>query len=222
MIGWYTAPVLDAAALAALWTIDEQLGIPPETSVPVLYLESTLNPAAHSSGTDFYGLNQISGRWLRASGVQPSDFLTWSASEQLLRTVLPYWRWAEAYGPISDAGTCMWAQLAPGTLAHATSDGAVVYAAPSAAYEANKWLDVDGSGSISLGDLRTVLAGIASKAPVRSTVAAAYAQRGGQPPQPQPVVVASRSSGGNFVRAALVAAAGAAAVYVATDPRSLR
>jgi hypothetical protein len=206
--------VLDAAALDALWQIDAQLGIPPDTSVPVLYLESSLNPAAHTNGTDFYGLNQISGRWLRASGVQPSDFLAWSAAEQLLRTVLPYWRWAEAYGPISDPGTCMWAQLAPGTLAHATSNAAVVYSAPSQAYEANKWLDVTNDGAISLGDLRTVLAAISSKAPVRSTIAAAYAQRG-----QQPVAVASRSSGSNVLLAALVAAAGAAAVYVTTEPR---
>lgn len=208
--------MLDAAALAALWQIDEQLGIPPDTSVPVLYLESGLKPAAHSSGTDFYGLNQISGRWLRASGVQPSDYLAWAASDQLLRTVLPYWRWAEAYGPISDPGTCMWAQLAPGTLARATSNASIVYASPSQAYEANKWLDVTNDGAISLGDLREVLAGIASKSPVRSTIAAAYAQRGTAPP----VAVASRSSGANFMLAALVAAAGATAVYVTTEPRS--
>ena len=210
--------MLDAAALAALWQIDAQLGIPPETSVPVLYLESTLSPTAHRSGADFYGLNQISGRWLRASGVQPGDYLAWSASDQLLRTVLPYWRWAEAYGPISDAGTLMWAQLAPGTLAQATSDASVVYASPSAGYDANKWLDVDGSGAIELGDLRKVLSGISSKAPVRATVAAAYAQRGVTPP----VAVASRTSGSNVLLAALVTAAAAGAVYVATDPRTLR
>lgn len=183
--------MLDAGGLDALWRIADELAIAPQSSLPVLWIESGLQTTSHRSGADFYGLNQISGRWLRAAGVDPADYLQWPAAEQLRRTVLPYWRWAGTYGAISDAATLMWAQLAPASLARATNDGAVVFAAPSQEYEANKWLDVAGDGAISLGDLRIVTTHALHTSQVQSQLAAAAARR-----RAAPAPVASRSSAG--------------------------
>lgn len=206
--------MLDAGGLDALWRIADELGIAPQSSLPVMWIESELQTTSHRSGADFYGLNQISGRWLRAAGVDPAAYLQWPAAEQLRRTVLPYWRWAGTYGSISDAATLMWAQLAPASLSRATSDDAVVFASPSIEYTANKWLDLAGDGSITLGDLRAVTTHALHTSQVQSQLAAAAARR--RAPTPATVAAAGISSGPSLVIGAALGLA-AAAAYAARE-----
>lgn len=140
----------------------------------MLYLESGLDPETHRAGTSYYGLNQISGGSLSSAGISPASYLAWPAFEQMGRVVLPYLEGAAAHGPITTPGRLELAQLAPALLSN-RSPSLVVFSAPSAEYEGNRWLDAAGKGSIVLADLESVMSSEMRRPPVVALAARAAA-----------------------------------------------
>jgi hypothetical protein len=223
---------LDAAFPAALWTMSDKTGIRPEWILPVMQLESGLNPAiGNAGGYPYYGLNQISGRWLQARGIAPADYLTWPASQQVLRVVSEYMREQQAaFGPLRSATRVYQANLYPASLKTATTMDGVVIASKgpcspgrtSDPYCANVALDHDKSGAIEVRDLAWFMGKEAATKGVQAQIAAAYALRPGEKMSdpvlgydfggaaPTPVLPIASGSGGLVLFAAFVALAWAA------------
>jgi hypothetical protein len=103
--------VLDFPASAqALWAISDATGIRPEYLLPVLSSESGLRPdIPNQAGADYYGINQVSGDYLRKRGIDPKDYLTWPASRQLHEVVSAFaksWvNYAKQFGVTIKSGT---------------------------------------------------------------------------------------------------------------------
>lgn len=165
---WTQADVGEAARVAS------SVGIPPLWLFAMLSLESALQPTSHRASSDFWGLNQLNGAFLRARGIDPGGYLQSGASVQLASGVGPYLRAQVTIGPLSTLGRVELAQLKPAALANRASDF-VVYAAPSQEYEQNRWLDLAGKGAIMLSDLEAVLARHEQHADVRALAARAGA-----------------------------------------------
>ena len=93
---------VDSAFSNALWNMYAKTGIRPEFLIPVLFSESGLNPAIQNfQGYPYYGINQINGTYLQRLGIDPSTYLTWSASQQLASVVTPYMQaQIAAFGPL--------------------------------------------------------------------------------------------------------------------------
>jgi hypothetical protein len=87
---------LDDPSYGLLWELSRQTGVPPEFFLIVMASESGLRPCIQSGAPacgqpgkyDYWGLNQIDGAILRANGINPQDYLTWPASEQLRRVII--------------------------------------------------------------------------------------------------------------------------------------
>ena len=126
----------------ALWLVNDQLGIPPEWQLAVMYLESGLDPSSVNAG-GCSGLNQLcAGTYEKYVSVPVSVYRTWAASTQLSGPVLAYWRDALAHGPINSPARLMLAQLGSSKLGDSTPPNYVVFARPSPGYTANCWLDL--------------------------------------------------------------------------------
>jgi len=177
-------PNLDWPAFGtALWAVSDQLGIRPEWQLPVMALESGLDPSICNAG-GCCGLNQLCpGTFENYVNVPASTYRTWSASQQLAGPVLAYWRNATSFGSIRSATRLMQAQLAPGELSTTPSLDEVVYRSPSGGYEGNKGVfDAAGKGYITVQDLATVMAKYAASTDVRDAIARAYALRPDEQP----------------------------------------
>lgn len=203
---------LDQASYPALWQIADATGIRPEWLLPTLQLESGLNPGvANQAGFPYYGISQINGDFLAAIGVTPDDYLTWPASQQLQRVVLPYMQSAvNRYGPLRSATRVYQANFLPGTLATATSLGSVLAARGSAVYDANIGLDSNRDGVITVQDLADEMA---KQLPaVQGAIANAYAVRPGE--FPRDAVYGDDFGGGNqWVKVGVIVLSAAAIAY---------
>lgn len=151
------AYVWSQADVAALESVSSALVIPVQWLAGMLFLESagTLDPSVHRPSTSYYGLNQINGTWLTDHGIDPANYLTWTAAQQLDKVVLPYLQSAAKNGPLSTPGRVELAQLAPALLAD-QSINPVVFAAPSVEFSGNSWMSSDGS-QVTLSDLERVM-----------------------------------------------------------------
>ncbi len=153
------------------WTDDDmrafldaikRTGVPAEAALLVYYLESGLQPwqvNAHGS----YGINQAQRALLDASGWKGS---TWGYLNLSVREQLPYVAKILSlqvrdigYAP-SDAAELMRAQL---SLKAAKEKNDTIYSAPSAGYQANRWMDKTQKGSITMDDLRASLDQVAKQ-----------------------------------------------------------
>lgn len=219
--------MLDAASYPALWALYDATGVRPEWLLPTLQIESGLDPSVpNAQGYPYYGLNQIAGSALQAQGIDPTDYLTWPASQQIARVVGPYVASQVAtYGALRSGLKVYLANFYPAALPSSGSLAAHVVCKPARPcvphdpdpYCANAALDVDHSGCITVGDLATLVQRAAQSPAVAAAIASAYRVRPGQPTNPTygldyGAVVASASSTGHAV---VIAGVAAAAVYYA-------
>ena len=166
----------------ALWLVSDRLGIRPEWQLPVLDLESALNPASTNSG-GCVGLNQLCpSTYSRYVNVPAATYKQWPASAQLSGPVFAYWRDSLAYGRIDSAARLMVAQLGQRLLSTATAPDDTVLAAPSQEYTANSNLDLSRNGQITVRDLADVLARRARSPEVQEALGRAYAMRPNETP----------------------------------------
>jgi hypothetical protein len=178
------------AAGNALWAIYDATGIRPEWLIPGLAIESGLNPSLpNAAGYPYYGISQISGSFLEARGIDPSDYLTWSASQQLQTIVLPYMQGVvNQLGPLDSGIRVYQANFYPASLAYAPGLDDVIVSSSSAdgnsraAYAANKYLDADGNGEITPRDLGARLSEQVAKGFVQSAISQTYALRPSERP----------------------------------------
>lgn len=180
---------LDSAAFPALWSISDATGVRPEYLLPVLWGESGLHPEVQNhAGADYWGLNQISGDTLRNQGIDPHDYLTWSASRQLRTIVGPsIANLVSSRGPIRSGTRLYQANFLPATLKNALNFSDVVCGknGPFAdAYAGNVALDIGNKGAITVGDLAKRVGDAITRSTVDAAIAQAYAVRG----EPRPGV----------------------------------
>jgi len=170
---------LDAGAPAALWRLFDATGVRPEFVLPVLWTESGLNPATPNlAGFPYYGINQISGSYLARLGFDPSDYLTWPASQQLDQVVTPFVRGNVAAFGVPQSGTRFYQlNFLPATLAGPKALSRVLAWKGSGTYAANEGLDWLHKGAISVYDLAHAVAHAAAQASVQRGIAACYALR---------------------------------------------
>ena len=147
---------LDAASYPVLWQIFDQTGVRPEYLLPTLWVESGLNPAIQNlQGAPYYGINQASGSWLQAHGIDPQQYLTWPASQQLSQVVLQYalgWPKPMLSGTRVEQANYLPATIngAPGWPAARYPDDVVVRSNQS---EYNAGLDRGNKGYITVADI---------------------------------------------------------------------
>jgi hypothetical protein len=163
---------LDAAAYPAIVQLAAQTGgagVPPEWYLAIFALESGLQPGIGNS-MGYVGLNQLSSAQLQSIfHVAPADYLTWPASRQITQVITPWYtnavKIALNRAPRS-LGALYAINLAPGIVQQKGDDPSVVlYASGSAAYAANKPLDFNGDGAITISDLDAFLAKVQARAP---------------------------------------------------------
>lgn len=172
--------MLDAASFDALWSIYDQTGVRPEYLLPVLYIESGLDPSIpNRAGYPYYGINQASTSWIaQYAGTDPQTYLTWPASRQLdtvVRGMLG--SLVNTYGPLRSGIRVYQANFLPATLSKATALSDVIAARGDPFYGPNAGLDANQDGEITLGDLATVVGRAANAAAVQSAIADAYQVR---------------------------------------------
>lgn len=182
----------------ALWAVYDKTGIRPEYLLPVLFTESGFNPAVpNQAGAPFYGINQISGAFLQARGIDPGDYLTWPASRQLREVVLPYMQGeVESSHVIPASGTRTYQMnFLPGTLGLVKKLAGILAVkgnsspvpgggvSQAAVYDANAGLDFNKSGAITLGSLAHFIGKAASNGAVQNAIASTYAERPGEAPR---------------------------------------
>lgn len=166
--------MLDGASYSALWDLWKAGGPRPEHVLPTLNIESGLNPALPNlEGYPYYGINQAAGSYLQAHGITPADYLTWPASQQIRSVVSPMMLASVAsFGPLVNGVRVYQSNFWPISLrtAHLPADVIVSSRSSSAseraAYNANRMLDVDRSGAITVSDLARVVAAHVPKNPI--------------------------------------------------------
>jgi hypothetical protein len=174
--------MLDPAAYAVLWEITAETGVKPEWLLPVIELESGMNPGiANQAGAAFYGINQASTQLIDAyANTDPQTYLTWPASKQLSTVVKGMLRaLVGSYGPLRSATRVYQGNFLPATLKTARNLNDVITAAPSVFYTANSGLDANGDGAITVGDLAVKMTQMAHHAQVQQEIKNTYAARDG-------------------------------------------
>lgn len=174
---------------ASKWTPDDyralaaaaaQIVARPEDLLLVLYSESRLDPHAAARGSDGFpiavGLNQITGVNAHAMGITEAErvsLLNLGVTDQLPYVVRSFR--AATGGPhvFGDAGALYQANAAPGTLSQGSGDEVVLYTAAKnpTEYNANKGLDRNNDGRITVGDLRSLLAMLAKTSGYQTALA---------------------------------------------------
>lgn len=138
-------------------------GSPPHIFLSVWCVESGLLPSAINAHSGARGLNQMMPATLKALGA-PSDFEKLSAEEQLpwIERLIASLEHANG-GPFTSAARYYHANFFPRTMHRGDKPDAVVVAQDAVdpdergAYEANRGLDANRDGLITLSDLADVL-----------------------------------------------------------------
>jgi hypothetical protein len=172
--------MLDDDALQALWAIYDATAIRPEYLIPVLQLESSLDPAIQNrAGLPYYGIAQTSGAKLASLGTTPAAFLAMTAGEQIRLAVLPYFQNVTSrYGIIRSATRAEQANFEPATLATVRALSQVIEPKGTRAYTDNAAaLDPLRHGAITLADIAAAMSRAAAAPAVRSAIARAYQLR---------------------------------------------
>jgi len=143
----------------ALVRAAKELNARPMDLLAVLNSESALHPGsiAYYKGAPYArGLNQITPPNAGAMRLSNAEWesLTTMTPAQNLPYVVRSFRKAVGDRVYKDVGELYLVNFAPARLPMGTSDDVVLYSAPSNAYEANKPLDFDRKGYITVGDMR--------------------------------------------------------------------
>lgn len=204
--------ILPDDALAELWALYDKSGIRPEYVLPMLYLESSFNPAA-DNGRGYVGLAQDFTPYLARKGVDAATYKTWTAAQQLSTVVVP--RLAELaahYGTPRSATRVYQMNFLPATLSSALSLGAPLAWRGSDTYSANAF-DKSGKGAIVVADLANAMAYELRQPEVKAAIARAYALRPSEgPPDRRPATGADFTTSTWLPVAALAVVALAAVV----------
>lgn len=160
---------LDPAFYPALVVFARELNTDPEYFLRLFWLESRLDPKTHRSGSRYYGLNQVDAAWLRKRGIDPTEYLTWPASAQLTQAAGPFLaEMIHTYlkaPTIRSPGVLEALNLAPARVRDG-APGNVLYAktmdcsaegAKADPYCANRGLDRDSSGTITVADIDALM-----------------------------------------------------------------
>jgi hypothetical protein len=169
---------------AALWRVNDELGIRPEWVLPVISLETakTFDPAIVNP-YGCVGINQFCGStYSNYVRVPISEYRIWPASAQLAGPVLDYWRDALKSGPIDSSARLMLAQLSQAKLRTVRNLDDIVFAAPSAEYTNNKSFDTSNKGYITLRDLASATNAHFRTPAVQQALAYTYAMRPNESP----------------------------------------
>lgn len=167
----------------ALWALADAGGPRPEYILPVLYNESGFNPAAtNGAGAPYSGISQNDNGYItQMTGVTLATYLTWPASQQIVKVTTPYFlSKVQVYGPLNSGVKTYQAEYLPATLATAKRLGSVIASSsndPNGYYASNTVLDANHDGKITLQDLADVLTKQANTSAVRSAIKSTYALR---------------------------------------------
>lgn len=168
-----TGQTVIGASTSYVWTLaDEQaeiatakaLRMRPLDLLVTMYSESRLQPWANNAGIAV-GLIQITPGAAKAMGMTEAERLalvTKSPAEQM-PYVAKYFHAVAGDRSYADAGEVYQALAAPGTFSRGSANDVVLYPAGSQAAAANIGLDRDGDGAVTMRDLRTHLAELASQ-----------------------------------------------------------
>lgn len=165
-------------------------GADPRMGLSVYNLESDgLNPHAHNLSSDAQGLAQLEPATLRGLGYKgdASNFHALPLLEQLPWIARLIESQIRTLGHAAES-EAQWLhlQLAPANV----KQGTLVYRAPSAGYEANKWLDPKHKGLIDEEDLAVALSRAKGRAYVDAMTALERIESVPPPPVLEPVPVA--------------------------------
>lgn len=191
--------MLDFPATAeALWALFDAGGPRPEYILPVLWSESGFDPSRpNDQGYPYYGVGQTSGTRLADAGVDPQDFLTWPASQQIARFVAPMFRdIARQYGRIASGARAYQANFLPKTLATSHGLDSVISRFGDHYYGPNHGLDWQNKGTITVRDLAHFIEKAARDPHVQSAIANTYDVRPGERPPHEPVLGEDFGGGG--------------------------
>lgn len=134
--------------------------------------ESGLDPSA-CNALGYVGLNQVSSGYLVKHGIDPSDYVTWSASQQLQQVVLPFIDAQIHYlgKPITSPGVLYGLNFLPARVKErGTSPSSVLTSFPEDYYTKNTVLDTNGDGAITIGDLDARLYKLSQSAGYRTVL----------------------------------------------------
>lgn len=182
---------LDDAFWPALWSLSLASGTRPETFLAVWAYESGLDPTARNS-LGCVGLNQSCPKSIGGPGFPNDDADAYQASpaSAQLAWIAPQVmnQIAMNGGPFRSAARYYQANFLPATLTTVRDPSAVLAGKNGPypqAYAANAQLDATGDGAITLNDLAVVLQRQlvgARGVPLKSAIAAAYAQKPAEAP----------------------------------------
>lgn len=166
---------LDDPFFGSLRALASAMGVPAAWLLLIFWIESGLDPRAVNS-LCYAGLNQMSGSYLvNTAKVDPNDYATWAASAQLEKVIGPWYR-AQAGDalrgkPAPNAGALYAVNFLPGRVKDRGTDMETVLTQEGdrdyvdkagnwhAYIEANRGLDANKDGKITIRDLNVVLAG---------------------------------------------------------------
>jgi hypothetical protein len=190
----------------ALWALFDAGGPRPEYVLPVLWSESGFDASRpNSAGYSYYGVGQTSGQALSDAGVDPQEFLTWPASQQIEKFVAPMLRAiARQYGRLASGARVYQANFLPATLATSHGLDSVISRFGDRYYGPNHGLDWTNKGTITVRDLAHFIERAAADPHVQAAVGHTYDLRPGDRPH-EPVLgedFGSSSNLGMFAAAA--------------------
>jgi hypothetical protein len=197
--------------------------IDPNQVALVLFEESGFNPASQGpAGASVYGLNQMSASNLSSLGLTPTTWTAMSAAQQL-----PYiFKWWDSLASgdnagqfPSDGGMLLALNFLPGafkTVGAGSNPSAVLAGAngPYASYyTANKVLDPNGTGSITVSTCRTYLSNVANSGGAAwAVIQAGILAAGGNSTAASPSSSSTPSTAGTAIKNAAIAAVGGVAL----------
>jgi hypothetical protein len=211
---------------SGLWALYDSTGLRPEYVLPVLYSESGFSTTITNS-IGCIGINQA----CPFAWTIPSDYASYSASQQLASVVAPMFKANIAKsGPINSGTRAYQSNFLPATMdgtagwtaARSLDDVVVSKSGPTnqnaADYNGNIGLDVARKGYITVADLAHFIAKAAASSAVKSAIAQTYALRPGESPQ-DPVYgtdfsSSSPGSGITFSEIIALGAAGVTAIFL--------
>jgi hypothetical protein len=156
----------------ALTATAARLGLDPEHIARVMWNESRINPTCVNPNGGARGLIQFMPATLKGLGYSGPDITTISATEQMPWVEKYFARQIAAYGrPSPTPGGVYQMVFYPASLKYAHAAADTIVASPSPAYLANRSLDPNHDGRITLGDLEAVMAGVAKDPKYRAAIA---------------------------------------------------